>query len=62
MRKRETIDRDTWNTMLDNLDGDDADTLRDTLAEYEGGDTCPLIEVALDATGRLDSMSSPRPA
>lgn len=61
-RVYETIDRAAWDAMLSRLDADDADTLRQTLSQWEGGDTCENIEVRLDSTGRLDSESSPRPA
>ena len=61
-RTRETIDRESWVAMLDHLDGDDQDDLRDELAEWEDGDTCENIEVTLGSLGRLDSESSPRPA
>jgi hypothetical protein len=62
MRKRETIDRQAWEAMLDNLDADTASRLRTELDSWEGGDTCQSIEVSLDSLGRLDSLSAPMPA
>ena len=61
MRKTETIDRTTFNLMLDHLDGDIQASLRTDLIEWAGGDTCEQIEVSMDSMGRLDSESSPRP-
>ena len=59
---RDTIDRQAWEAMLDGLDGDTQQALRDELDQWAGGDVCPQIEVTLDTTGRLDSQSSPCPA
>lgn len=58
----EIIDRAAWEAMLDRLDGDTQETLRAELAAWVGGDACDQIEVRTDSLGRLDSMSSPRPA
>ena len=58
-----TVDRAAWEAMLHGLtDGDTEQSLRDELAQWDGGDTCERIAVTLDSMGRLDSMSSPRPA
>jgi hypothetical protein len=61
-RRTETIDRATWAAMLERLDADTADKLRDDLNCWAGGETCEKIEVSLDSLGRLDSESNPTPA
>ena len=60
-RTRETIDRQSWEAMLQQRDADDQKQLRDELLKWEGGDTCEKISVSLDSMGRLDSESSPQP-
>jgi len=62
MRKTETIDRDSFDAMLDGLDGDTQQQLIEELEAWADGNSCSEITVTLDSLGRLDSMSSPRPA
>ena len=62
MRTEETVDRKTWEAMLEaDVDGETAEVLRDVLGSWQGGDNCESISVRLDSLGRLDSMSSPHP-
>jgi hypothetical protein len=62
MRKKEILDRESWEACLANLDGDDQENLRQQLLQWQGGDTCIHVEVTVDCVGRIDSESSPRPA
>ena len=58
----ETIDRESWEAMLANLDGDLEIELRSQLSSWQGGDSCQRIRVYTDSLGRLDSESNPVPA
>ena len=60
--RRSTVDRITWNTLLDGMDMDDQISLTKELESWAGGNACDAIEYTPDSVGRLDSESSPSPA
>jgi len=58
----ETIDRTTWEAMLDRLDGDTQRQLRAELAQWASGESCERITFRPDSFGRLNGQSCPHPA
>ena len=60
--RRSTVDRITWNALLDGMDMDDQISLTKELESWAGGNACDAIEYTPDSVGRLASESSPSPA
>lgn len=61
-RSTETISRRDFAALADQLDADTADALHSELRQWDGGDTCDMVELTVDSKGNIDSESSPRPA